>query len=75
MIKLNDILVNVPVKEVIGSPNVDVNGLYIDSREVKPGCLFAARKGTAIDSHLFIPAVISSGAVAILESNGLVQSS
>jgi UDP-N-acetylmuramoyl-L-alanyl-D-glutamate--2,6-diaminopimelate ligase len=63
---LIDILADVPVKEVIGPTDVEVNGLYIDSREVKPGCLFAARKGTAVDSHRFIPEVIAAGAGVIL---------
>ncbi len=43
-----------------------VKGLTADSREVKPGCLFAALPGTVVDGAAFIPQAIEAGAVAIL---------
>jgi UDP-N-acetylmuramoyl-tripeptide--D-alanyl-D-alanine ligase len=40
--------------------------LFIDSREVKPGGLFAALKGEQQDGHAFIPQAVERGATGIL---------
>ncbi|MCG8504198.1 MAG: UDP-N-acetylmuramoyl-L-alanyl-D-glutamate--2,6-diaminopimelate ligase [Sphingomonadales bacterium] len=45
---------------------VEVSGLTADSREVAPGYLFAAFKGTRDDGRRFIPDAVKQGAVAIL---------
>lgn len=45
---------------------VEITGLALDSRAVKPGYLFAALKGTAADGRDFIPDALSRGAAAIL---------
>jgi UDP-N-acetylmuramoyl-L-alanyl-D-glutamate--2,6-diaminopimelate ligase len=44
---------------------VDVKGLSVDSRAVKPGDLFFALAGSKTDGSRFIDAAISSGAVAV----------
>ncbi len=44
----------------------DIVGLTADSREVKPGFLFAALPGVQADGAQFIPAAIDAGAVAVL---------
>src|SRR3954465_14151494 len=44
---------------------VEVKGLAVDSRAVKPGDLFFALSGTKTDGSRFIEAAISSGAVAV----------
>src|SRR5436309_10952299 len=44
---------------------VDVKGLAVDSRAVKPGDLFFALAGSKTDGSRFIDAAISSGAVAV----------
>src|ERR1700753_540167 len=43
---------------------VDVKGLAVDSRTVKPGDLFFALAGTKTDGSRFIDAAIAAGAVA-----------
>ena len=43
-----------------------VTGLTADSREVKPGFIFAALKGSALDGRQFIDAAIEKGAIAVL---------
>ncbi len=45
---------------------IDITGLTADSREVRPGYLFAALPGTKADGAQFIPAAISAGAAAVL---------
>ncbi len=49
-----------------GPHDAEVQALTASSREIVPGVLFAAIRGTATDGHDFIPAAISGGAVAIL---------
>src|SRR5439155_2875001 len=49
-----------------GAPDPATAGLTADSREVKPGYLFAALPGTSIDGAHFIPQAIAAGAVAII---------
>jgi UDP-N-acetylmuramoyl-L-alanyl-D-glutamate--2,6-diaminopimelate ligase len=44
---------------------VDVKGLAVDSRAVKPGDLFFALAGSKTDGSRFIDAAINSGAVAV----------
>jgi UDP-N-acetylmuramoyl-L-alanyl-D-glutamate--2,6-diaminopimelate ligase len=44
---------------------LDVKGLAVDSRTVKPGDLFFALAGTKTDGSRFIDAAIASGAVAV----------
>ena len=51
--------------EILGDIERLLKGVAIDSREVKEGYLFAARKGTAMDGHLFIDQAIHNGAVAV----------
>jgi MurE/MurF fusion protein len=44
----------------------EISGLTADSREVKPGYLFAALPGTTVDGTKFIPNAIAAGAAAVL---------
>ena len=46
--------------------DVDVTGLAADSRDVRPGYLFAALNGTAARGTDFIPDALDHGAVAVL---------
>ena len=45
-----------------------ISGLTSDSRAVKPGFLFAALPGSAVDGAKFIPAALAAGASAIVTS-------
>jgi UDP-N-acetylmuramoyl-L-alanyl-D-glutamate--2,6-diaminopimelate ligase len=49
-----------------GIPDIPIRGISIDSRAVKPGDLFVAMPGGAVDRHDFIQNVIENGAVAIV---------
>jgi len=66
MMRLENILQGVAIKAVQGPTDIGIAALCIDSRQVKPGGMFIARRGTSIDSHRFIPDVIDKGATAIL---------
>ena len=43
-----------------------INKIVFDSRQVEPGCLFAALKGSSVHGADFVEAVLDAGAVAIL---------
>lgn len=45
-----------------------VSGVEMDSRDVRPGDLFVALKGEAMDGHRFVDAAIAKGAAAALVS-------
>ena len=51
---------------VSGSLDADVHALTASSREVTPGVVFAAIRGTSIDGHRFINDALAAGATAIL---------
>jgi len=50
----------------MGKTDIEVKDIQIDSRKVKPGCVFIAVKGVAVDGHQFIDKAIESGAVAVI---------
>lgn len=47
-------------------PDISIGGIAIDSRLVKAGDLFIARKGGSVDGHAYIEKAIEHGAVAII---------
>jgi UDP-N-acetylmuramoyl-L-alanyl-D-glutamate--2,6-diaminopimelate ligase len=50
--------------------DAQVTGFAIDSRKVAPGTVFGAFQGTQVNGEEFIPAAVSSGAVAIVARPG-----
>ena len=54
---------------VAGAPSLEITGVTADSRKVKPGFLFAALQGVAMDGRDYIDGAIKSGAVAVLTDN------
>jgi UDP-N-acetylmuramoyl-L-alanyl-D-glutamate--2,6-diaminopimelate ligase len=63
---LKDILYKSRITEVRGSTNIAVESITMDSRAVKPFCLFVAVKGVTTDGHTYIDNAIKAGAVAIV---------
>ena len=49
-----------------GGRDPEITGLCVDSREVKPGCLFAALPGTRVHGGEFIQYALRMGAAAVL---------
>ena len=64
--KLSDILYKVSIRSVVGSTDIDVKAVQIDSRKVTKGSLFIAAKGTAADGHLFSDKATEAGATVIV---------
>ena len=56
----------VPDVSLVGNAQVTALNLTYDSRHVGEGSLFFAIKGTQVDGHQFIDAVVEKGAVAIV---------
>ena len=73
MQRLRDILYKVNIRSVAGSTDLDVNDVQIDSRKIKPGSLFIAVKGVAVDGHQFIDKAVESGAVGIVYEESLSE--
>ena len=51
---------------VAASAPFQASGVEMDSRDVKPGDLFIALKGDAMDGHRFLPMAFEKGAVAAI---------
>jgi UDP-N-acetylmuramoyl-L-alanyl-D-glutamate--2,6-diaminopimelate ligase len=52
--------------QLSGDPHVRVSGLAYDSRQVAPGSLFAALRGSTADGHRFLDDAVRRGAAAVL---------
>ncbi len=66
MPSLRDILYKVSLVSTSGNMDVVIDAITFDSREVKPGGLFIAVKGTQVDGHQYIAKALNAGAVAIV---------
>jgi UDP-N-acetylmuramoyl-L-alanyl-D-glutamate--2,6-diaminopimelate ligase len=53
-----------------GLPPIQVTGMTADSRQVTPGCLFAALPGARSDGRAFIADAVERGAAAVLAPTG-----
>ncbi|MHA1113511.1 MAG: Mur ligase domain-containing protein, partial [Alphaproteobacteria bacterium] len=49
---------------------LEITGLGADSRDMRPGALFAALPGARADGAAFIPDAVRRGAVAVLAPPG-----
>lgn len=64
--KLKEIIQSISGYEVIGDITLDITGIQIDSRLIKPGEMFVAVKGTQTDGHTFIEKALGLGASCIV---------
>ncbi len=61
-----------PLKVLAGHPDeTPVTGVVIDNRQVRPGNLFVAMKGSSADGHNYIEDAIQRGASAIVGDQSL----
>jgi UDP-N-acetylmuramoyl-L-alanyl-D-glutamate--2,6-diaminopimelate ligase len=63
---LQSILFGVALREVVGTTNLQVSDLQIDSRKVTNNAVFVAIKGVQVDGHNFIATSIQNGAKVIV---------
>ena len=64
--RLNELTKGIKTLQIAGDADIDITGVNIDSRKIKPGHLFVAMKGTQVDGHTFIPKALELGAAAVL---------
>ncbi len=63
---LKNLFVDFPYSLPGNIPDVEITGIAIDSRAVKPGSLFVAMKGGTLDGHNYIQKAVENGAAAII---------
>jgi len=66
IMRLEDLKRVINPSETGGTLEREIEGLYCDSRQVRPGGLFFALKGVATDGHDFIAAACDRGAAAVV---------
>ena len=62
-----------PIASFVGCANIRVTGVTANSRECRPGMLFAAIPGTHVDGHDFAADAVARGATALLVSHALPE--
>jgi UDP-N-acetylmuramoyl-L-alanyl-D-glutamate--2,6-diaminopimelate ligase len=65
MVSLGD-LAKVVGGHIFGDPQAEVSDVTHDSRQARPGSLFAAVTGALVDAHRFVPQVMALGAVGVI---------
>ena len=64
--KIKDIIVNCNLLELLGDKDLDITKVSFDSRQVEPGTLFFAVRGTQTDGHDYIDKAVEQGASAVI---------
>lgn len=62
---------NIPPVRLVGSPDVLVDDLVMDSRAVRTNSIFACVRGRQFDGHRFAEEAVAAGAVALLVDHQL----
>ena len=66
MMRLKELLEGIPVLSATADLEMEIPDVCYDSRAVKPGGLFVAMTGFAVDGHDFIEKALEVGAAAVL---------
>ncbi|TCO79311.1 UDP-N-acetylmuramoyl-L-alanyl-D-glutamate--2,6-diaminopimelate ligase [Marinisporobacter balticus] len=64
--KLNELLKNIAIMDLVGEEAIDITGIAYDSRKVDENYLFACIIGLKTDGHEYIEQVIKKGAKALI---------
>jgi len=64
--KFSQLFVDFPFPYPSQIPDVEIFDITIDSRLVKPGCLFVAIQGGSVDGHNYIQKAIDNGASVVV---------
>jgi UDP-N-acetylmuramoyl-L-alanyl-D-glutamate--2,6-diaminopimelate ligase len=68
---LAELVAALPSKKVLGDTNRVIEAVTCDSRRVRPGSLFVAYRGVAVDGHDYIPQALVNGAAAVVAEREL----
>lgn len=71
MKNLKDIVEGIEIVKQSGSSDAQISELVFDSRKAKEGTAFFAIKGSAVDGHDFIPAVIAAGCKVVFADHAI----
>ena len=63
---LNELLKRIRTTKVVGSTDVEIADVNIDSRSIADGHMFIAIKGTVTDGHKYIDKAVAQGAAAVV---------
>ena len=66
VMKLNDLLNGLDILSATADLNMEISNVSYDSRATRPGDLFVAMTGFAVDGHAFIGKAAAAGAAAVL---------
>ena len=66
VMRLDQILRDLPSSQVEGDPRTEIDSLAFDNRQVEPGALFFCVRGLGSDGHDYAPAAVEAGAVALV---------
>ena len=64
--KLKEIISELEAVEITGAADLEVGRITFDSRNVRPGDLFVAIRGTGADGHDFIDQALSGGVAVVV---------
>lgn len=67
--ELQNLLKDVNIVEVKGDSNINVTGVFTDSRKAIEGSVFIALKGVQVDGHLYIDSALAQGAKVIVHED------
>jgi UDP-N-acetylmuramoyl-L-alanyl-D-glutamate--2,6-diaminopimelate ligase len=68
---LKDIVEGIEIVKQSGSSDAQISELVFDSRKAQEGTAFFAIKGSAVDGHYFIPAVIEAGCKVVFADHAI----
>lgn len=70
--KLNKLLEGVEVVAIRGNKYMEINGIFYDSKQLKPGGLFFAIKGVKLNGQDFIDEAIERGAICVVSEDDFI---
>jgi len=72
--KLRELLKGCSTSAIAGDLGTEILGLAYDSRQVRPGDVFFALRGTRMDGNQFVPRAIAKGAAAVVSASAAMPS-
>lgn len=66
LMQLKNLAATLPIRQVIGPLDREIEGIYYDSRRVQKNGLYVAVRGAQVDGHQFTDQALERGAVALV---------